>query len=40
VIAGAPPCMEELKTRGIENFIHIRSNLLETLKEYHQKLLI
>ena len=40
VIAGAPPCMEELKARGIENYIHIRSNVLETLKEYHQKLWI
>jgi len=38
VIAGSPPCMEELKERGIENFIHIRSNVLETLKQYHQKL--
>ena len=40
VIAGAPPCMEDLKARGIENYIHIRSNVLETLKEYHQKLRI
>src|SRR4030042_4669453 len=37
VIAGAPPCMEDLKAIGIENYIHIRSNVLETLKEYHQK---
>jgi methylmalonyl-CoA mutase len=40
VIAGAPPCMEDLKDRGIENYIHVRSNVLETLKEYHQKLRI
>lgn len=40
VIAGAPSCMEELKAKGIENFIHIRSNVLETLMEYHQKLQI
>jgi methylmalonyl-CoA mutase len=40
VIAGAPSCMEELKARGIDNFIHLRSNVLETLKEYHHKLRI
>jgi methylmalonyl-CoA mutase len=38
VIAGAPPCMEDLKAKGIDNFIHLRSNVLETLKQYHQKL--
>jgi len=38
VIAGAPPCMEDLKARGIENFVHVRSNVLETLEEYHKKL--
>jgi methylmalonyl-CoA mutase len=38
VIAGAPACMEELKSRGIENFIHIRSNMLETLTQFHIKL--
>jgi methylmalonyl-CoA mutase len=38
VVAGAPECMDELKAKGIENFIHVRSNLLETLKEYHSKL--
>lgn len=38
VVAGMPPCAEELKSKGIENFIHIRSNILETLKYYQQKL--
>jgi methylmalonyl-CoA mutase len=38
VIAGAPASMAELKQKGIENFIHMKSNLLETLKQYHQKL--
>ena len=38
VVAGAPACMDELKARGIENFIHLRSNVLKTLKEYHKKL--
>ena len=38
VVAGAPACMEDLKAAGIENFIHVRCNVLETLKEYNQKL--
>lgn len=38
VVAGAPACMEELKAAGIENFIHVRCNVLETLKEYNAKL--
>ena len=37
--AGAPACMDELKAAGIENFIHVRVNVLETLKEYNAKLL-
>lgn len=38
VVAGAPACMENLKAAGIENFVHVRCNVLETLKEYNQKL--
>ena len=38
VVAGAPACMEDLKAAGIENYIHVRCNVLETLKEYNQKL--
>ncbi len=39
IVAGAPACMEDLKKEGIENFIHVRCNVLETLKEYNAKLL-
>ena len=39
IVAGAPVCMEELKAAGIENFIHVRCNVLETLREYNSKLL-
>ncbi len=39
IVAGAPANMEELKAAGIENFIHVRVNVLETLKEYNAKLL-
>lgn len=38
VVAGAPACMDDLKAAGIENFIHVRCNVLETLKEYNAKL--
>ena len=39
IVAGAPACMEDLKAAGIENFIHVRCNVLETLREYNAKLL-
>ena len=31
VVAGAPACMDELKAQGIEDFIHVRVNVLDTL---------
>ena len=39
VVAGAPACMEDLKAHGIEHFIHVRSNVYETLKTFNEKLL-
>ena len=39
VVAGAPACMEELKAQGIEEFIHVRVNVLETLIKFNAKLL-
>ena len=39
VVAGAPACMEELKAQGIENFIHVRVNVLDTLVAFNAKLL-
>ena len=38
VVAGAPASMEELKSQGIENFIHLKMNIVETLKEFHKQL--
>ncbi|MBN1413608.1 MAG: methylmalonyl-CoA mutase small subunit [Bacteroidales bacterium] len=38
VIAGIPPCMEELKATGIKYFIHTHSDALEILKQFHQQL--
>ncbi len=34
VVAGAPACTDELKEKGITNFVHVRSNLLGELKRY------
>lgn len=38
VIAGAPACTEELKEKGINNFINVKSNLLGELNRYQQLL--
>lgn len=38
VVAGAPACSDELKAAGIENFIHVKVNQLETLRMYNKKL--
>jgi methylmalonyl-CoA mutase len=38
VIAGAPECKTELEAKGITNFIHMKSNILEELKMYQSKL--
>jgi methylmalonyl-CoA mutase len=38
VVAGAPACMDELKAAGIEYFIHMKSNVLESLQMFNKKL--
>ena len=38
IVAGAPACTEELQRAGIENFIHVRVNVLDTLKALNAKL--
>ncbi|MFA5713434.1 MAG: methylmalonyl-CoA mutase family protein [Bacteroidales bacterium] len=38
VVAGDPASRPELEAEGITNFIGVKSNLLETLKEYQNKL--
>lgn len=38
VIAGAPECADKLKEAGIEYFIHVRVNQLETLQLFNSKL--
>ncbi|MCM1034620.1 MAG: methylmalonyl-CoA mutase small subunit [Paludibacter sp.] len=39
VVAGAPACMADLQQLGIENFVHVRVNVLEELKKYSRNLL-
>ena len=38
VVAGAPACQAELEEKGITNFIHVKSNILEELKRYQKVL--
>ena len=39
VVAGAPACADDLKALGIENFINVKSNVLQTLQEFNSRLL-
>ncbi len=38
VVAGDPACRAELEEKGIADFIHVKSNILEELKGYQSKL--
>ncbi len=38
VVAGAPACTDDLKAKGITNFINVRSNVLETLQGFSKEL--
>ena len=38
VVAGAPACTDDLKAIGIEHFVNVRANVLETLKAFNSKL--
>jgi methylmalonyl-CoA mutase len=39
VVAGAPANMEELKTFGIEHFVNVKTNVLDFLQAFNQKLI-
>lgn len=39
VVAGAPACTEELKAVGINDYVHVRCNVLETLRDFNNRLL-
>lgn len=36
VIAGAPACMDDLKAKGIKYFVHVKSNVLETMQQFNE----
>lgn len=36
VVAGDPECRPQLEEQGIKNYIHVRCNILDTLKEYQK----
>ena len=37
VVAGAPACMADLEAKGIRNYVHVKSNVLETLRAFNDK---
>ncbi len=39
VVAGAPACTDDLKAVGINDFVHVRCNVLETLRDFNNRLL-
>ncbi|MCM1452899.1 MAG: methylmalonyl-CoA mutase family protein, partial [Clostridium sp.] len=39
VVAGNPACAEELKAAGIKDFVHVRCNVLDTLRDFNSRLL-
>ena len=39
VVAGNPACTEELKAAGIKDFVHVRCNVLDTLRDFNNRLL-
>lgn len=39
VVAGNPTCTEELKAAGINDFVHVRCNVLDTLRDFNNRLL-
>ncbi|MBN1388840.1 MAG: methylmalonyl-CoA mutase small subunit [Bacteroidales bacterium] len=38
VVAGEPECMNDLRKEGVDHFISMRSNLLETLSDFNREL--
>ncbi len=38
VVAGAPACMDDLKALGINDYVHVRCNVLETLRAFNTRL--
>lgn len=39
VVAGNPACTEALKAQGINDFVHVRCNVLDTLRDFNRRLI-
>lgn len=39
VVAGAPACTDDLKAVGINDYVHVRCNVLDTLRDFNKRLL-
>ena len=39
VVAGNPACTDDLKAVGIRDFVHVRCNVLDTLRDFNNRLL-
>lgn len=39
VVAGNPACTEELQAQGIKDFVHVRCNVLDVLRDFNARLL-
>ncbi|MCM1349520.1 MAG: methylmalonyl-CoA mutase small subunit [Firmicutes bacterium] len=39
VVAGSPACMDELKAQGINDYVHVRCNVLDVLRDFNNRLL-
>ena len=39
VVAGNPACIDELKLKGLELYIHVKSDILETIRFFNDKLI-
>lgn len=39
VVAGNPACTDDLKAAGIKDFVHVRCNVLDTLRDFNNRLL-
>jgi len=39
VVAGAPACMDDLKALGINDYVHVRCNVLDVLRDFNSRLL-
>lgn len=39
VVAGNPACTDDLKAVGIKDFVHVRCNVLDTLRDFNNRLL-